>query len=88
MWILGSVPLHSRWKEVKARFLQHPNIYQASATSSYVGVWAEYWQFIPEGYQDKSVQFWTMAVDEDFIDMFGIRPNPQTRVHKAKDRYA
>jgi putative ABC transport system permease protein len=71
-WILGNVQLHSRWREVKDRYLTHPNILEASATSSYVGVWAEYWQFDPEGHQDGTVQFYTMAVDEDFIGMFDI----------------
>jgi putative ABC transport system permease protein len=71
-WILGNVDLHSKWREVKERYLRNPDILEVTATSSYVGVWAEYWQFAPEGYQDETVQLYTMAVDEDFIGFFDI----------------
>ena len=62
--------LRPRWREVKARFLQHPNIIDVSATSTHPGVWVEYWQMRPEGKDPWRVH--GLAIDADFLDMFEV----------------
>ena len=63
--------LRERWQSVKARFLQHPNIIGASATSTHPGLWIEYWRLRPEGKDPWRV--YTLAIDEDFLEMYDVK---------------
>jgi len=63
--------LRARWQSVKTRFLQHPNIVGASATSTHPGLWIEYWRLRPEGKDPWRV--YTLAVDEDFLEMYDVK---------------
>lgn len=69
--LFRNAELRQRWPEVKARFLQHPNIVATSATSTHPGIWVEYWRMRPEGKEPWRV--YALGIDEDFLDLYDVQ---------------
>ena len=69
---LGAGHLLDNWQQVKERLLQHPAILSVSASNKLLGVDPDYRYIRPEGSADAPWRVVSLAVDEDFLDVYGI----------------
>lgn len=69
--LLNKTDLRERWQDVKNRFIGHPGIEGVSASSTDIGLWANYGQVWVEGNPTQQRLPW-LSVDDDFIEMFGL----------------
>ena len=65
-------PLSREYNRVKEAFLQHPNVLKASASHSLPGRVGKLDVVRPEGIEGDAWRMHIMAVDEDFLDLYGI----------------
>lgn len=87
---LGASHLLANWRQVKERLLQHPAILGVSASNKLPGMSPDYRYVRPEGSVGSSVRVVSLAVDEDFIDLYGIEllqgMNTLGPIQKREDR--
>ena len=70
-WNRGS-KLKASYNVVKQAFLRHPSVLKAATSRFSLGQYSSFEAFYPEGATDVEMPMHLMAVDEDFLDFFGL----------------
>ncbi len=68
----GDEALRENYRAVKEEFLKNPDILSASASHFLIGSGGEVHKVMPEGMGSKGIDMAVLAVDEDFIETYGL----------------